>query len=551
MYVDTSTIKQNGKSYTRHLLRQSYREKRKVKHRTIANLSRCTPDELEAIRLALRHKKDLTQIASIKESVVTRQGLSIGAVWLVYEVSRRLGIVDALGKSREGTLALWQVIARVINRGSRLSAVRLAGSHVACDVLNLDKFNEDDLYENLDWLCENKEKIEGNLFQKRHGQKKPELYLYDVTSCYLEGEQNVLAAFGLNRDGKKGKKILVIGLLCDGEGIPLSVEVFTGNTNDTKTFASQVRKVSERFGGGEVIFVGDRGMIRGRQIEELGLYGFRYITAITKPQIEGLLQKGIIQRGLFDCELAEVCTQEGLRYILRCNPVRAREVCENREGKYKSLCKKVEEANRYLGEHPRASGEKALERLRGRCRQLKISDWVILTVQGREIQVARDEEALMEIAKLDGCYVLKTDVSQEKATKEVIHERYKDLTLVEQAFRMSKTVLLELRPVHVRKESRTRGHAFVVMMAYWIAKELSVYWQSFNMTVEEGINELSSLCLEEIHINGVARYHQIPQPRASVQQLLDATRVKLPTTIPSKGVVVTTKKKLQNRRVTS
>lgn len=551
MYVDTSTIKQNGKSYTRHLLRQSYREKRKVKHRTIANLSRCTPDEIEAIRLALRHKKDLTQIASIKESVVTRQGLSIGAVWLVYEVSRRLGIVDALGKSREGTLALWQVIARVINRGSRLSAVRLAGSHVACDVLNLDKFNEDDLYENLDWLCENQEKIEGNLFQKRHGQKKPELYLYDVTSCYLEGEQNVLAAFGLNRDGKKGKKILVIGLLCDGEGIPLSVEVFTGNTNDTKTFASQVRKVSGRFGGGEVIFVGDRGMIRGRQIEELGLYGFRYITAITKPQIEGLLQKGIIQRGLFDCELAEVCTQEGLRYILRCNPVRAREVCENREGKYKSLCKKVEEANRYLGEHPRASGEKALERLRGRCRQLKISDWVILTVQGREIQVARDEEALMEIAKLDGCYVLKTDVSQEKATKEVIHERYKDLTLVEQAFRMSKTVLLELRPVHVRKESRTRGHAFVVMMAYWIAKELSVYWQSFNMTVEDGINELSSLCLEEIHINGVARYHQIPQPRASVQQLLDATRVKLPTTIPSKGVVVTTKKKLQNRRVTS
>lgn len=361
----------------------------------------------------------------------------------------------------------------------------------------------------------------------------------------------MLAAFGLNRDGKKGKKILVIGLLCDGEGIPLSVEVFTGNTNDTKTFASQVRKVSERFGGGEVIFVGDRGMIRGRQIEELGLYGFRYITAITKPQIEGLLQKGIIQRGLFDRELAEVCTQEGLRYILRCNPVRAREVCENREGKYKSLCKKGEEANRYLGEHPRASGEKALERLRGRCRQLKISDWVILTVQGREIQVARDEEALMEIAKLDGCYVLKTDVSQEKATKEVIHERYKDLALVEQAFRMSKTVLLELRPVRVRKESRTRGHAFVVMMAYWIAKELSVYWQSFNMTVEDGINELSSLCLEEIRINGVARYHQIPQPRASVQQLLDATRVKLPTTIPSKGVVVTTKKKLQNRRVTS
>ena len=186
MYVDTSTINQNGKSYTRHLLRESYREEGKVKHRTIANLSRCTPAEIEAIRLALRHKDDLTRIAPVKESVVTRQGLSVGAVWVVYEVSRQLGIVDALGKSREGKLSLWQVIARVIDQGSRLSAVLLAGSHAACDVLHLDKFNEDDLYENLDWLCENQGKIEGRLFQERHG-KKPGLYLYDVTSSYLGG----------------------------------------------------------------------------------------------------------------------------------------------------------------------------------------------------------------------------------------------------------------------------------------------------------------------------------------------------------------------------
>jgi len=422
-------------------------------------------------------------------------------VWVVYEVSRQLGIEDALGKSREGKLALWQVIARVIDQGSRLSAVRLAGSHAACDVLRLDRFNEDDLYENLDWLCEKQEKIEGRLFQERYGKKCPGLYLYDVTSSYLEGEQNELAAFGLNKDGKKGKKVIVVGLLCNGDGIPLSIEVFTGNTSDTKTFASQVKKVAERFGGGEVTFVGDRGMIKSLQIKELGLYGFHYITAITKPQIEGLLQKGVMQRGLFDGELAEVYGDEGIRYILRCNPVRALEIRENREGKYEALCKKVEKANRYLGEHPRASGEKALEKLRGYGRQLKISDWAILTLQGREIQVSRDEEALMETARLDGCYVLKTDVSGEQATKEVIHDRYKDLALVEQAFRKSKTVQLELRPVHVRKESRTRGHAVVVMMAYWIVKELSVRWQSLNITVENGIDELSSLCMEEIQIS--------------------------------------------------
>lgn len=97
-----------------------------------------------------------------------------------------MGIVDALGKSRDGKLALWQVIARVIDQGSRLSSVRLAGSHAACDVLNLNKFNEDDLYDNLDWLCKNQEKIEGRLFQERHENKKPGLYLYDVTSWGAE-----------------------------------------------------------------------------------------------------------------------------------------------------------------------------------------------------------------------------------------------------------------------------------------------------------------------------------------------------------------------------
>lgn len=173
-----------------------------------------------------------------------------------------------------------------------------------------------------------------------------------------------MAAFGYNRDGKRGKKIIVIGLLCEEEGVPLSVEVFTGNTNDPKTFVPQIRKVAERFGGRGVTFVGDRVMIKSRQIEELSLYGFHYITAITKPQIESLMERGVIQRELFDQELAEVHEKEGIRYTMKCNPFRAREVSENRESKYQALCKKVEEANRYLREHLRASGDKALEKLK-------------------------------------------------------------------------------------------------------------------------------------------------------------------------------------------
>ena len=127
----------------------------------------------------------------------------------------------------------------------------------------------------------------------------PKLFLDDVTSSYFEGTHNELAAFGYNRDGKRGKRQIVIGLLCDEEGVALSIEVFEGNTSDAKTFLPQVRKSAERFGVREVTFVGDRGMIKSPQIEQLG-EGLHYITAITKPQIESLLRAGVIQMELFD-----------------------------------------------------------------------------------------------------------------------------------------------------------------------------------------------------------------------------------------------------------
>jgi len=548
MYVDESTVRQNEKTYTRYLLRESYREGRKVRHRTIANLSQCSPEEIAAIRLALRHKKNLSELTTHAETVSLKQGLSVGAVWLLYDMSRRLGINDALGTTRQGKLALWQVIARVIGQGSRLSAVRLAGAHAACDVLGLGKFDEDDLYANLDWLCENQATIEDRLFagMKRAGNSG--LYLYDVTSSYLEGTQNELSAFGYNRDGKKGKRQIVIGLLCDESGGPLSIEVFTGNTQDTRTFAAQIKKAAERFGGSEVTFVGDRGMIKSGQVEELGTYGFHYITAITKPQIETLLRAGVIQMGLFDQQLAEVSGVAGIRYVLRRNPARAEEISKSREDKLMSLRKEVARQNEYLKGHALAKVETALKKLRERCNRLKLSEWATITAENKEIMLGINQDVLREEAKLDGCYVLKSDLSPEVATKEIIRNRYKDLSLVESAFRSSKTVYLELRPIHVRLATRTRGHVFVVMMAYRIIRELAVRWQDLDMTVEEGINELSTLCAQEVSFNGKEQCNQIPQPRGSVKKLLDAARIRMPEALPSKGIIVTTKKKLTSRR---
>jgi hypothetical protein len=281
MYVDTSHITRGGKTYTRHLLRESYRAHGKVLHRTIANVSHCSAAEIEALRLALRHKESLEHLETIQDAITLKQGLSFGAVWTVYHVARRLGIEQALGTTRDGKLALWQGIARVIDQGSRLSAVRLAMSHAACDVLGLGPFDEEALYDNLDWLANRQAAVEDTLFAQRTQTKPVSLFLYDVTSSYVEGTHNALAAFGYNRDGKKGKMQIVIGLLCDEDGHPVSIEVFPGNTQASRTFAAQLAKVKTRFGVHEITFVGDRGMIKGQQIEDLAQHGFHYITAIT------------------------------------------------------------------------------------------------------------------------------------------------------------------------------------------------------------------------------------------------------------------------------
>ena len=537
--------------YTCYLLRETYREDGKVKHRTIANLSGCPEEEIQAMRLALKHKKDLSQLVSVTEAVSLRQGLSVGAVWLLFDMAKQLGITEALGNSRPGKLALWQVMARVIDQGSRLSAVRLAGSHAACDILGLESFHEDDLYENLDWLDENQAKIEDRLFLSSYPNQKPGLYLYDVTSSYLEGQHNELAAFGYNRDGKKGKRQIVIGLLCDETGQPLSIEVFVGNTQDPTTVASQIRKVAWRFGGGEITFVGDRGMIKNQQVEDLAEYGFHYITAITKPQIEALINQGVIQMTLFDQRLAEIKTDAGIRYILRRNPERMMEIRQSRASKLASLRQMVNKQNEYLTEHPRAGAAVALRKINERCEKLKVSQWVeAVAVSDRKISLTTDQNVLAEIEKLDGCYVLKTDLKKKAASKETIHSRYKDLAQVEWAFRTSKTVQLEMRPVNVRLARRTRGHVFVVMLAYRIVQELAHRWHEINLTVAEGIQELTTLCATEMLINDQPRCHKIPQPRLSTKELLKAASVRLPDVLPCKGFRVATRKKLPKNRAT-
>lgn len=568
MYVEKVPCKRKSKTYTQILLRESFRVneggKSKVKHRTIANLTRQPPELVAALRLALKQPQRVLALASDAPAAINlAEGKAVGAVWVVAEIARRLGISSALGRGRQSTLALWQIVARLLDQGSRLSAVRLHETHALADVLGLERgFNEDDLYANLAWLADNQARIETRLFKRRAGESgAPDLFLYDVTSSYFEGEHNHFAAYGYNgrtpfglgelrspRDGKRGKRQMVVGLLCDAAGEPVSVQVFPGNTQDVKTFADQVRKVAVRFGCRRVTFTGDRGMIKSGQVDELSAAGFHHITALTKPQIETLLREGAIQLELFDEKLCEI-EHGGRRYILRRNPVRADELAAARSDKQASIAKLVAGRNDYLRDHPRAKVETARRRAREKIERLRCDKWLRAEAEGRALRLVVDDAALAAAVRLDGCYIITTDLPPAAISAEQVHARYKDLARVERAFRVCKTGHLELRPIHVRTEKSTRGHVFVVMLAYLIRRELGRAWRQLDATVEEGLDSLKTLTTIRTHLDGSWSTLRIPRPRENTERLLRALELTPPELLVTREIRVATKKKLPPQRL--
>jgi len=547
MFIDASTYTRNGKTYRRVLLRNSYRVNGKVRHDTLSNLSACTDEEVHAIKLALKNKANLSQLGHVQTDIHTQQGFGVGAVWVLYQLAGKLGLTQALGSGRLGKLSLWLVMATLIEQGSRLSATRLAQRHHVCDILGLDGFNENDLYAALDELAHRQEDIEDQLFRAYYGDKKPHFYLYDVTSSYFEGEQNELAVYGYNRDKKKGKKQIVIGLMTDDEGRPIAIEVFEGNTPDQKTVEQQIKKMADRFKVTKVTLIGDRGMLKQTQIDELHAHGFNYITAITKPQIESLVKKNIMGPELFSDKIIEI-TAGTIRYVLHRNPIRANEIALNRQGKLNALELMTNKKNQYLLEHPRAKIDTALSVVNNKASQLKLSSWVTFSVNDRTLSYEVNQQEKNKIAQWDGCYAIKTDITTKDLSTDEIHSRYKDLASVEKAFRTMKTTLLEMRGIYVRKENRTRAHVFVIMLAYLIAHHLQQSWYDVEATVEEGIAELASICSLSMSLPGGVTWQTIPSPRPLGLILLNKLGISLPPSLTSRKAIVATTKKLVKER---
>lgn len=524
MYVQKIINKRGDKRYVHYLVQKSVREGKKVKHITIANLSKLPLPVIEIISTMLKTGKVFKDFADLK------QGKSIGALKTISEIARRTGITQALGTSHQANLALFQIAGRIICQGSRnYLANEWAENQAIDDVFNINSLTEDDLYANLVWLSENQSKIEKKLFNFRHKDKSVKsMYLYDVTSSYLEGSNNALSAYGYNRDKKVGKKQIVIGLLTDEDGNPVAVEVFAGNTSDVKTVTNQLKKLKYNLGAERVIFVGDKGMIKSAQIKELNSdeYKWNYLTSITKEQIKTLIKEDVVQLSLFDDDLVEVM-QDGIRYILRRNAFLANEKQNTRQSKIERIKEFVLQQNKYLLEHERAKPSVALRKVNEKISNNGLKSILASEINEREISITIDEEELQRASELDGCYVLKTDVPKSEMSKELAYERYKDLNDVEFAFRTMKTTLEDLRPIFVRKEAQTRGHVFVVMLAYIITKYISDECKELGYTRAHIIESLDKIQQLEYDLEGSVIKAIPEQLKLNQQKIINKLGIKL------------------------
>lgn len=515
------------------LLRESFRQAGKVRNRTLANLSAWPRARIEALRRLLKGELDhLGEVAPTS-------GPIFGLLFVLQQLAHTLGLTAALGKTRLAKLALFLVLARVAHQGSRLSAVRWAQDHAVAEVLGLGPFDEDDLYAALDDLCARQESIEQALYRhylKRRSQP-PTLFLYDLTSSYLEGQHNALGEYGYNRDGKRGKLQILIGLLTDREGEPLAVRVFAGNTGDPSTVVEQIQILQGQFGVRELVFVGDRGMVKSQGKQALKAAGLHYISALTDPQIRRLLGEGTLQLSLFSEEVCEV-EADGLRYLLRKNEAEAARERHRLEDKLAKLERKVAQRNERVENSPRCRPEAGPRNLQQWVARHKLTGQVELRLEGRRVVLERNQAAIERALALAGCYVVVSDVPKPHLTGQEVHDSYVRLQKVERDFRQLKTGLVEVRPVWVRKESRTRGHVFSCMLALKLSRELERRLQArfgttasdpYAPTLADALAALSRLCLLEYPIDEKTTVTRLPKPDARQREILAALEVQLPT----------------------
>lgn len=472
MYIESVP---NRSSPPTILLRESYRENGIVMKRTIANISSWKQEKIAAFRAVLSGETRFGDAASFE----IIRSLPHGAVAAVLSTIKRLGLPSLLTvkSSRKRSLITALIASRILSPQSKLATYRelshLTAATTLSQELDLTGVHEYELYKVLDFLLKRQPAIEACLARKHL--TGGTLVLYDLTSVYFEGKNCPLARIGHSRDGKKGTLQIMVGLLTNREGIPISTEVFEGNAADPTTLSAQIEKVRQTFGITEVIFVGDRGTITAARIKDdmTDIPGLSFITALRSAEIKSLVREESVQLSLFEeSDLVEITSNSypGQRLVCCRNPLLVKERSNKREA---LLTATEKELARIV-----AATERESRPLKGKDRigirvgrvinKYKMAKHLILHITETAFSYERDEPRIKEESLLDGIYVIRTNVGKEVMDSSEAVAAYKTLSGVERAFRTMKTIDLHIRPIHHRLADRVRAHVFLCMLAYYV-----------------------------------------------------------------------------------
>ena len=461
------------------LLRESYRDGKTVRKRTLLNLSHWPAEHVEGLRGVL---KGGVVLPPGEQPFAIERSLPHGAVAAVLGTARAVGLDRLLGPrtanepNRPRDLVMAMIVGRVVAPASKLATAKALDPATAASSLGVElglgEVGENEFYAALDWLLERQVAVEAAL-ARRH-LKGGTLVLYDVSSSYVEGRCCPLAKRGYNRDGKKGKLQIVYGLLCAPDGCPVAIEVFEGNTGDPMTLADQVAKLKRRFAIDHVVLVGDRGMITQARIDEdLRPAGLDWITALRAPTLKALVGGGHLQMSLFDeRDMAAITSPDfpGERLIVCRNPDLARERARKREdllaATERDLAKIVAAVARK--KKPLRGAAETGMAVGAVLDKHKMAKHFDVTIADDRFAYARKSDEIAQEAALDGLYAVRTSLSENTLADDAAVKAYKSLAQVERAFRCLKTIDLHVRPIYHWLEDRVRAHVFLCMLAYYV-----------------------------------------------------------------------------------
>lgn len=467
MYIDTVP---NRNSRPTILLREARREGKKIIKRTVANITKWPPEKVEALRRVFRNET----LVSPDEVFDVERSLPHGHVEAVLAMIRRIGLdkLIASKRTRERDLVLAMIAERLIAPCSKLATTRMWHSSTLAQLMKVEDADEDELYAAMDWLLKRQSQIEKRL-AARHLSEGKQVF-YDVSSSYYEGRCCSLAHFGHDRDKKRGKRIIVYGVMTDSDGRPLAVEAYPGNTGDPSTVPDQVDKLRGRFELEKVVLVGDRGMLTQAQIKVLKTHpGIGWISALRSEKVHELVKRKHLQPSLFDeRNLAEIRSADfpGERLIVCYNPLLA----EERRRKRSELLEATEQAlGKILAEVRRRtrtplSAAEIGQKVGKVIQRYKMGKHFELRIADGQFSFSRKTDAIEAEAGLDGIYVIRTSETGKDLSAEDTVRSYKNLARVEQAFRTLKGMDLRIRPIHHRDNQRVRAHIFLCMLAYYV-----------------------------------------------------------------------------------